>query len=762
MWASRLSFEGLGAAAVAAVALSLVGPAPVRAEPTLVIEMPTVDVCDEIAARAPPSVSHRSLSLGGITLRPETLFKTLCARLRDDMIAAAEARFEDVTQIQATQGRILAAVEGAQRVIYATFLAWVAEIARAQLPPEVQAQYADDAQALALDWLARPENEITIYVHAYIHEQSPALAALFRDYTSGASAEIVTGLKGILDKAREKLSRFQNAVGNVEPGSTEWADTLKDFGFSGAYVDRFKGFEERFNRFDRDYNVVAAGKIVIDAFQTDQPDQKIQGLFALLENLGSTASNSRIPIVSFFGDVVQAYGQVGREMLDQVYALEDKLRAREGYCIGLATHAGRDPREKPFIAIAGDGVRACPAGSQGLLKDVFVQAQPEDASQIYFWLGDGFVKGVPGNGGVAAARVANGLIARAGAIGVPAYVGKSNDVETVAMVYNTPYGGGDDGKDRPRGVIGLIAEAEEAIATIRGQTKRLRGAVDIGAGCEAGNMDDYLKSTGLKPGEFPFDDDDKFRRLVIGYAAGFVDKHRPNISGATRRSRPYEIYTKIWQKIRDISLFSLPVAVRDAAQPSIRCPRCAGARIDVSIEGGEELPGCKAETADNKGNATVFAMSPDGEPVSMRLSATADGKLSETLTVDERVTVHMAEPRHADGQLHPQYVRRDLGDLASSLFLLLLAGPVLAGRGGHGAQRLGICAAERKPIAFVTHAAGVSGYSPFWTPVASTFEGLSLPVSGAAAWDFERSLLASPASRFQVVKSRSGISARRS
>ena len=635
-------FGGLGAVAVAA--LLFVVPAPGRAETTLIIEMPTVDVCDEIAARAPPRVSQRSLSLGGVKLRPETLFKTLCARLRDDMIAAAEARFEDVTQIQATQGRILAAVEGAQREIYASFLSWVAEVARARLPVEVQAQYADDAQTMALDWLARPENEITTYVHAYIHEGSPVLAALFKDYMSGASAEIVTGLKGIWDKAQEKLTRFRSAVGEVEPGSTEWADTLKDYGFSGSYVDRFKGYEERFNRLDRDYNVIAAGKIVIDAFQTDVPDQKIQGLFALLENLGSTASNSRIPIVSFFGDVVQAYGRVGREMLDQVYALEEKLRAREGYCIGLATHAGRDPREAPFIAVAGDGVRACPAATQGLLKDVFVQAQPDDASQLYFWLGDKFVKGVPGNGGVAAVRVANGLIARAGVIGVPAYIGKSNDVATIAMVYNTPYRGGEDGKDRPHGVTGLIAEAEEAIATILEQTKRLRSAVDIGAGCEVGDMDDYLKDTGLRPDAFPFDDADKLQRLVIGYAAGFVDKHRPGISGAARRSRPYEIYSEIWRKIRDISLFSLPVAVRDAARLGVRCPRCAGARIDVSVEGGEELPGCRVETADDKGNATIFVASPDGTPVSVRLSATAEGKSSETLTVDKRVVTFGEAP----------------------------------------------------------------------------------------------------------------------
>jgi hypothetical protein len=611
------------------------------AERTLIIEVSKEDPCKKVLAHIPARAKGRKFTFAGNALSGNTMFMAVCHQLKNDISGAVEAKLKDITQFDANKKKYEAAVEGAKKDIYNYFLQWTAEQIYPYLTPEDQAKYSPQSpemQDKAIEWLNDPQNEVRTYVHAFLESKSKFLAGLFNDYMSGGSWEIIQGLKSILEDAKDKFDRFTKVTHEVETGETPLAEALKKYGFSGDYVKRFKTYEGKLRKLNKGYNIVEAGKTIVGAFQTDDPAQKISGLFDLLEIVGSTADSSNIPIVSLFGTIVKSFGEVGNEMLKQVLGLGEKIRAREGFCVGLGTHSERDPRNKSLIKQFGHDIRVCPIATKGHLKDVYVKAQPEDVNKLYFWVKDKFIEGRNGGGGTTGMRHAIQLIITGGDIGYQAYSGKSKDITTIAMVYNTPYPREKlRGRDRVNksGVTGLLEEADKVIDEISSQIKNLEGGTDsIGeSGCSDQKMRAYLKSeTNQDIEKFLRLYEQSSKELKDSYALSFVEQYRKVIKGTSKRQAAYKTYSQFWDKIEKISLFKIRVTLTDKSRTDGKCPRCARAKISVSVSNGKELTGCKVDKADSHGGFVNHIVTKQNT-VTANLTAEAEGK-SGTIDID--------------------------------------------------------------------------------------------------------------------------------
>ena len=607
-------------------------------ERTLIIETP--DPCKKILGMIPKDAKGRLFTFGKVSLSGDTFFLSACAKMRADLEGAAQEWLKDISGYSAAKKQFDAGVEAIKREVYVTFLQFVAMKMYEQLPPEEQAKFAPNSpEAIdhALEWLHQPENEIKTYVHAFLEAKAKPLARLFRDYMSGASMEIITGLKDLMQGARDKLKRFTEMQRKAEETDTAIGDLLEEFGFSGEYLDRFKAYENKIKSLNKSYKVTEAVGIIAGAFQTDVPDRKIAGMMDLLVLVGGVAEDSNIPIVSLFGQIVKAYGEVGKEMLGKVLALEKLLREREGYCIGLATHSRRDPKNTAFIEAFGQGIRACPITPDGHLKDVFVQAQPEDNGQLYFWAGGKFIKGRAGGGGERGMRRAIGLIQDGERLNYPGYTGKAKDLETIAAVYNTPYP-----KEGPRGknhsgatgVMGLIEESGLVIEAIDRQIRALRSGTDeFGEpSCADEKVDSWIeKETGQSVSRFMDRIEMSRQDLKDSYALAFVDQYRTT-QGA-KRTAAYKTYSRFFDKIEKLSIFKIHGRVVDREKPDRACPKCANASISVSPSNAQQMPQCKVTHADAKGRFVIHLVTQSSQ-VTASLSASAGNVSSDTLSVE--------------------------------------------------------------------------------------------------------------------------------
>ncbi|MGV7221481.1 MAG: CFI-box-CTERM domain-containing protein [Nitrospinales bacterium] len=612
------------------------------AERTLIIEISKEDPCKKVLAHIPARAQGRKFSFAGNSLSGNMMFMAVCHQLKNDIRGAVEAKLKDISQLDVAKKKYEATVEGAKKNIYNYFLQWTAEQIYPYLSPEDQAKYSPQSPEMhdkAIEWLNDPQNEVSTYVHAFLESKSKFLGSLFNDYMSGGSWEIIQGLKSIFEDAKDKLDRFTKVSHEVESGETPLADALKKYGFSGDYVKRFKTYEGKLRKLNKGYNIVEAGKTIVGAFQTDDPAQKISGLFDLLEIVGSTADSSNIPIVSLFGTIVKSFGQVGNEMLKQVLGLGELIRAREGFCVGLATHSQRDERNTSLIKQFGHDIRICPIATKGHLKDVYVLMQPpDDSNQLYFWVKDKFIKGRKGGGGTTAMRHAIQLIMAGGDIGYQAYTGKSKDIATIAMVYNTPYPEKKlRGKNRvyKSGVSGLIEEADKVIDEIASQIKNLEGGTDsIGeGGCSDQKMRAYLKKeTNRSIEKFLESYGQSSKELKDSYALAFVEQYRKSIKGTPKRQAAYKTYSQFWDKIENISLFKIRITLTDKSRTDGKCQRCAGAKISISVSNGEELAGCKVDKADSRGGFVSHIVTRKNT-VTANLTAEAEGK-SGTIDID--------------------------------------------------------------------------------------------------------------------------------
>lgn len=612
-----------------------------------------------------------TITVGGASLNLETLQQVLHENARDQIASVLKDGRDRIA------GEFAEIGNNAERKLHEEALRWVrVEVYKKHLPDKERRELEklgikpnDDPRfdAYLQRWAqAAPAGEVDRVTRAYL--QTGAAQALVKDLTEGASKEIADGLNGLLDDAKGKLKRFTEAAQEAENVDTPSAKLLEKYGFSGKWVDTFKQRETQFRRLqatnDR-YKVVDSLRLVADAFQADLPRQKIGILFSLMEKLGSTASDSRIPIVSFFGDVVQNYAKVATEMLAAVNRLETMIRKREGYCLGSGVHAMEDARQKAFQQKFGESILVCPTD---VLPEIYVQTEPSDSSRLYFFIDDHFVAGNADAGGLDGLYRARQLIIDAAANGYPRYNGRQKDVRFLAGLFNlryvapspekrTQYGGG---------LPGLMREADDAIDGISTRLDNMEKLMPLsGAQCAGDKLHAFLYSrTGLSAKDF-HDAEGRLDELKLRYVMDYVESNlvleaasagagnplsdlgnrlKGLFGGAAAEPAPaseasggartgaYTTYSRIWQKLEKLSLLRVDGEVRNRSG-SDRCPACGGAKLAMALAEARELPGCELRAADARGSFSAYlVVSAPPWSVNLRTDAGGQGGASDTLT----------------------------------------------------------------------------------------------------------------------------------
>lgn len=614
-----------------------------------------------------------TITVGGASLNLDTLQQALRENLKDQISSALKDGRDKI------EGELAEIGNNAERKLHEEALRWVrVEVYKEHLPDKERREMKkeqppikpnDDPRfdAYMKRWAqtAAP-GEVDLVTRAYL--QTGAAQALMKDLTEGASKEIGDGLNGLLDDASKKFKRFTEAVEEAEKVDTPSTKLLEKHGFSGKWVDTFKQRETQFRRLqaanDR-YRVVDSLRLVADAFQADLPRQKIGLLFGLMEKLGSTASDSRIPIVSFFGDVVHNYAQVATQMLAAVNRLETMIRKREGYCLGPGVHAMEDARQKAFQQQFGYAILVCPTD---VLPEIYVKTEPSDNSKLYFFIDDHFVPGNADAGGLDGLYQARQLIIDAAANGYARYAGKEKDVRMLAGVFNlryvapspekrTQYGGG---------LPGLVHDADDAIDGISTRLDSMEKLVpSSGAQCSTDKLHAFLYSrTGLSAKDF-HEAEARLDELKFRYVMNYVDTHLVLEAASAASSNPlselgsklkslfasappaqpapasdaggggggaYGTYSRIWQKMEQLSLLRVDGEVRGKSS-SVRCTACAGAKLSLLLTVARELPGCELHAADPRGAfAAYLVVNAPPWALDLRTDAGGQGGASEKLT----------------------------------------------------------------------------------------------------------------------------------
>ena len=627
----------------ALLAFTLAGLTPGRAadEPAISVTLPE-DICAEAWERMPAALRVKKVGFRGIYFSPKKLFALKCNEYKDELIEQVRAPFE------AAQQEVEQQLRQPFDDLEQGFDAFVAEKAREQilptLPKEEQERFQSDSafmQEKVHEWLNDPRQETTEYVSAYIQSRYARLYKAYEAYvdlTNGQSKEIVDGLNGILEKGQGRLKSILGLVREVEADpETPWTDKAKEWGFSGHWIDRFKEHEDKIREINKNTKVIDAAQIVVGAFQTDDSVAKIAALFDVMETLAGAASDSKVPMVSLFGDIVAAYAKVAKETLAAVNALGEKLKARAGYCFGpgvpLGSQSSDRYREAEVAAREIPNTLLCPLGlGVAPWKDIYQQIEPGPQDQLHFWADGTFVRGAPDGGGRYGVQESLSLMQSARGIGyaVPELV--AGNTHPIADVYNVPFSG-----DSGKGIPGLMAEARSVIDEIDNKVARLTSAPAYTGRCAANAVLQHIeRQSGLNLTAFR-NERDRYgiARLVSTYAASYAARHGAFGEAGSARTEAYDHYRKIKEGLKNVSVVVVHGSVRDTNRGySVPCPECGGAAINVGVTGGEQVVGCEVTKADEKGDFVVVAMRAS-PAMSITLGAEVDGVKSEAVTVDE-------------------------------------------------------------------------------------------------------------------------------
>ncbi len=558
-------------------------------------------------ARGPMERRDPVLRLGGARIDLEALRQTALEELKARMAEAVEARAEELRSAFDAETSALA------QQIYKDFLYWLNERVRARLLrqyPHLKGEAALEEKYL--EWLESPDQELSHYVELYMQERAPALKWLLDAYRDEASWEIAGGVQELFEDAQDRLQRFTRVVADAErEPNAPTAELLRRHGLSGDWIDHFEAQEDRFRTFDEGYRVLEATQVLVSAFQTRVPREKIDRLTDLLSLLGAAAEDSHVPAVSFFGQIVKAYGDVAREMLGQLDRLSKQLRQRAGYCVG--TGATGDDRQRAFVRQFGSGDQACPTR----MKDVYERTLPADG-RIYFFVDGRFRAGREGQGEVPAVLKARALIRAAVAQGDSTWQGRENDLSALADVYDVAYSSAQFG----RGLPGLLREAEETLAGIARRQRELEGGIASPCGLPALRRA-VEQATGLRSGEGFEPVPGNEQRLAVRYAVGFI-----------RGGGAHATYSRIWAALKGLSL--LQVSGRVVARGGGACSACAGAALQVFPSGLAPLAGCEVSHADADGRFVLHALARSAD-FRLALSASQAGQRSDAVEVTRSV-----------------------------------------------------------------------------------------------------------------------------
>jgi len=614
----------------AALLVLILAIAPAPAQETVFVVEYHPDPCREIAEAGKDKTS----TVGKVTISHEPFYYAACEQVRTYIVDSIQARAD------AIRGDMEAEVKSRLAPIYDGFLKWLSLEVYERLPEADKARIKPEEHFR--EWLEHPDQELTTYVNFYMKKELPTLVKLLERYQNDSSLEIVDGLKALWASARERLENIGKAKRELEaaPPDTDYTDILRKYGLSGEWIDKLQHYEGQFDLLDKNYNIVDTARTIHGAFTAEKYSGRLEGMFTLMEKFGGYLSDSNVPGVSLMGTLIEAYGQMAKEVLARANELEQLIRAREGFCIGMATHTLLNDRSQALMAMEGEGVQACPLDEKApLLKDIYVQTDPQDETQLYFWLNDAFVKGREKGGGEAGLRRARDFIREAADIGFAEYVGKDSDMKTIIAVYNTPYGPehyleGLPGHRSSPGLPGLIAEADAVVEAIVRRVGELKAYLRLDSDCGENEFSRLIESeTGLRLSAFPLDDFTTQEKLKTSYALGFIQSHAA--TGGGTRTESYRRYRQIWERLKDLSLVLIDGQLVDKARSSEPCDKCASGSVSLTVSNGGEMPGCRIAAADEKGRFTarIVTRSPG---VSLQAQATVGDVTSDPETVDAR------------------------------------------------------------------------------------------------------------------------------
>ncbi|MBI5558760.1 MAG: hypothetical protein HY885_14095 [Deltaproteobacteria bacterium] len=581
------------------------------------------------------------VNVGGAQLDLNVLKDALREQVSEELEEALKSGRE---QLEGLPG---AAADQTRQFLYGEFKRWVRVRIYQDLPEQQRLELAT-LKILPNDpgfdpyleqWLKDKPDEAGLLANAYLLESSAR--KIMEDLESGASKEIIDGLSGLYEDAEEKLKRFTTAVEEAEEGKAPAAKALEKYGFSGPWLDKFKGREAQFRKlqeYNKKYNVLDSLQLLYEAFQADNmPRQKIGAMFGLLEKLGGAAGASRIPIVSFMGQMVENLGKIAAEMLAAEERLAKIISAREGNCLGADTHDVETPRQRAFNSQFEASIRICPTD---LSPEIYVQEEPFDNSKVYFFVKGRFLVGNPAGGGLAGLRQVKQLLEMAAAANFIRYAGKTADPATLAAVYNTPYpppGDEQFAEKEKRHGAGIPGVMNEAVAVLDGISSRLEAMEKLVSGqeeqCGVEKLHAFLKSaTGLNAPEYHDAESRLADDLRLHYVMAYIDRYVADEAAGGGRTAAYDTYSRIWVKLEKLSL--LRVAGRVAADGATACRDCAAAAVTGRVAGGgaQVLPVCTAGGVDRYGAFTAFyAMSAEEWALAFRAEAAGRRTPEETL-----------------------------------------------------------------------------------------------------------------------------------
>lgn len=578
----------------------------------------------------------------GHALSTRTLFYAVCEQVRGEIVGRVKAHVEKMRS--GLEGELLSRAEP----VYDDFLGWLTDFVWGSLPESERNRVGKEEYLRR--WLNDPNAEFERFVNYYMQVHAPKVAGLLERLANDSSAEILDGLQELWKGAEEKLSKLGQAEEELRkaPKASKVEEILDKYGIKGPWVEKLRKLESQIRLIDKTYSIADTAKILNDAMTADTYPEKLKGAFTLLDKLGGALSSSRVPPVGLVGDLVQAMAELAKEAVDRAKEVEKLVRMREGMCIGADTHTLLNPQNLAFAKVAPEGTQACPVDLEDeFLKDVFVQTEPADANQLYFWTGKRMIVGRADGGGLAGVQTARDFMAEVASIGYTAYAGKENKIRAVAAVYNTVYGAEDNlenvpGLSVPRtGLLGLRAEADAVVEAIVKRVRDLKDFSEPDQFCsEAGFKDALEKETGLRADLMPLDaeveqDQQQRNKIKLSYVLGFILLKRGDLPEGGARTGAYSTYTGIWKKLSDLSLVVLEGTVVRTGMAGSLCPECADAPVSIKVVNGEEFSLCRVTRAGDSGTfkARLFTRSPD---VSASFTARIGALESEAVTVGRK------------------------------------------------------------------------------------------------------------------------------
>ncbi len=568
-----------------------------------------------------------SPALKGLSFSPKKLFLHQCNSYKKELVDAISEPFVNTqkqitaahTQLKNAPKDIMAHSLAELRRGFYIWLAWeIQDQILPKLSPEERKKFLITeensvyAQQKAHEWLGDGKVEIDALVKAYLKEHHKALSKVYESYldlTGGQSQEIIKGFSALLTEADGKLKRFgvmKKELVKPSKQKTPYAKILKKNGFSKEWVDDFRGYEGRLRSLDKQFNIKQSTDLIIKSFQTDDPSGKIAIMFDLLDTIGGTAADSHLPIVSLFGDIIQSYAQVAKEMLEAVNGLGEALRKRSGYCVGTGTPIGngstnRHKEAKQALAQF-PGELLCPMSFNRSPWLHIYEAQELPSGRLFFWDGKKFITGQKDGGGKPAVQESLKLLSAARRLKYQTVDKEEKQVALLASIYNTPF---------PGGIPALMKESREVLGGIADLVRKLEPTIGRNEkNCEKQDLWDYLMTeTGLDVNAFQKEFYEQgLERLTTTYVASYVAKNGGFGKKNKGRGNAYKKYKRIWDKAEGFNVRKVTGQVRNENNPDVSCQECTDAGIEVKIRNGLQIPGCETTQADERSHYNLYVI----------------------------------------------------------------------------------------------------------------------------------------------------------